>query len=161
MNSAGQTPRGKGKGERANLGRRGAAIWRGFLRGAVFAGSASGFVACGSDETRIPVDPSEPAEDFRFQKVTLNGAPGEPIGLAVLPDGRVLHTTRGGRVFLHDPATGFNRVIANIPVYQHDEEGLQGIAIDAGFADNHWVYIYYSPPLGTPSDDPATPDFNE
>jgi cytochrome c len=135
-------------------------------------GGAGGLLACGSDETRVidgnggsagsPPDSSDgPPPDSSFQKVTLNGAPGEPIGLVVLPDGRVLHTTRGGRVFMHDPVTGFNRVIANIPVYQHDEEGLQGMAIDAAFADNHWVYIYYSPPLATPSDDPATPDFNE
>ena len=36
-------------------------------------------------------------------------------------------------------------------VYQHDEEGLQSIAIDPNFEDNHWVYVYYSPPLNTPS----------
>src|SRR5690349_6681693 len=82
-------------------------------------------VVVGSDDT-VAAPP-----DTSFQKVTLNGAPGEPIGLVVLPDGRVLHTTRGGRVFLHDPVTGLNRVIASVPVYQHDEEGLQGIAIDA------------------------------
>jgi cytochrome c len=99
--------------------------------------------------------------DTSFQKVTLNGAPGEPVGLVVLPDGRVLHTTRGGRVFMHDPVTGFNRVIATIPVYQHDEEGLQGVAIDAAFEQNHWLYIYYSPPLDTPLDDPSTPEVNE
>ncbi|MEY4549905.1 MAG: hypothetical protein RL685_6100, partial [Pseudomonadota bacterium] len=134
--------------------------------------SASGLVACGSDDTKVSegqqqLEPQKEQEDrsrpldSSFQKVTLNGAPGEPIGLVVLPDGRVLHTTRAGRVYLHDPATGFNRVVANIPVYQHDEEGLQGIAVDARFADNGWVYIYYSPPLNTPGDDPATPDFAE
>ncbi|HTV22876.1 MAG TPA: PQQ-dependent sugar dehydrogenase, partial [Polyangiaceae bacterium] len=95
--------------------------------------------------------------DASFQKVTLNGAPGEPMALAVLPDGRVLHTARRGQLFMHDPATGFNRVIAQIPVYQHDEEGLQSLAIDADFAHNHWLYVYYSPPLDTPLDDPATP----
>ena len=104
--------------------------------------------------------PERSAAD-EFQKVTLNGEPGEPIGLAVLPDGRVLHTTRGGRVWLHDPSTGFNTVAADIPVYSHDEEGLQGIAIDPHFWFNRWVYIYYSPPLDTPLDDPATPDVNE
>jgi cytochrome c len=66
----------------------------------------------------------------------------------------VLHTTRNGRIFMHDPGTGFNRVVGTIPVYQHDEEGLQSIAVDADFADNHWVYVYYSPPLETPTDDP-------
>jgi hypothetical protein len=77
--------------------------------------------------------------DTSFQKVTLNGAPGEPISLAVLPDGRVLHSTRNGRLFMHDPATGFNTVVSTVPVYQHDEEGLQGIAIDADFQRNHWL----------------------
>jgi cytochrome c len=99
--------------------------------------------------------------DSSFQKVTLNGAPGEPISLSVLPDGRVLHSTRNGRLFLHDPATGFNSVAGVVPVYQHDEEGLQGIAIDADFAHNHWLYVYYSPPLSTPLDNPATPGVNE
>ncbi len=103
----------------------------------------------------------DPPPDDRFQKVTLNGGPGEPIGLAVLPDGRVLHTSREGRIFLHEPSTGFNRVIAEIPVYSHDEEGLQGLAIDPSFEENGWLYLYYSPPLGTPLDDSSTPDFNE
>jgi cytochrome c len=145
-----------------NLRMRQLASWRRAVAAVATLAGAGGFLACGSDETLVSEDASnDPPPDSSFQKVTLNGAPGEPIGLVILPDGRVLHTTRGGRVFMHDPATGFNRVIANIPVYQHDEEGLQGIAIDGGFADNHWVYIYYSPPLATPSDDPATPDFNE
>jgi glucose/arabinose dehydrogenase len=99
--------------------------------------------------------------DTSFQKVTLDGAPGEPISLAVLPDGRVLHSTRNGRLFMHDPATGFNTVVGVVPVYQHDEEGLQGIAIDANFQQNHWLYVYYSPILSTPTDDPATPGVNE
>jgi hypothetical protein len=37
-------------------------------------------------------------------------------------------------------------------LYQHDEEGVQGIAIDPAFEDNRWVYVYYSPKLDTPSD---------
>ena len=46
-------------------------------------------------------------------------------------------------------------------LYQHDEEGVQGIAIDPGFKKNHWVYLYYSPRLNTPVDDPATAGVNE
>ena len=34
----------------------------------------------------------------RFQKVMLNDHPGEPMSLAVLPDGRVLHAARTGTV---------------------------------------------------------------
>ena len=99
--------------------------------------------------------------DSQFQKVTLSDRPGEPMDLAVLPDGRVLHTTRPGQVRLHDPETGINSVINEIDVYEHDEEGLQSIAIDPNFEKNNWVYIYYSPPLDTPVDDPDTPAVNE
>ncbi|MFI7450286.1 PQQ-dependent sugar dehydrogenase [Nonomuraea sp. NPDC049714] len=106
-----------------------------------------------------------PPPDDRFQKVTLNDNPGEPVDLAVLPDSRVLHTTRAGVVWLHDPKTGLNTVAAELDVYQHDEEGLQSIALSPGFGKgskkDDWVYLYYSPPLDTPIDDPATPDVNE
>ncbi|WP_067501821.1 PQQ-dependent sugar dehydrogenase [Actinoplanes sp. TFC3] len=102
-----------------------------------------------------------PPPDSDFQKVTLNDFPGEPIALAVLPDKRVLHTARKGEVRLNDPKSGRNILAATIPVYQHDEEGVQGIAIDNNFTSNKWVYVYYSPVLNTPRDDPSTPTVNE
>lgn len=37
-----------------------------------------------------------------------------------------------------------------LPVYNHDEDGLQGIGVDPGFAGNGWIYLYYAPPLDTP-----------
>ncbi|MEV0827198.1 PQQ-dependent sugar dehydrogenase [Nonomuraea rubra] len=106
-----------------------------------------------------------PPPDSQFQKVTLNDNPGEPMDLAVLPDSRVLHTTRKGEVWLHDPKTGLNTLAADLDVYEHDEEGLQSVALSPGFGKgskkDDWVYLYYSPPLNTPVDDPATPDVNE
>jgi glucose/arabinose dehydrogenase/PKD repeat protein len=98
-----------------------------------------------------------PPPDSEFEKVTLNDLPGEPMDLAVLPDGRVLHTTRPGELWLHDPATGRNTLAATFDVYRHDEEGLQSVALDPNFSENNWVYVYYSPPLDTPVDDPVTP----
>ncbi|MFD6755643.1 PQQ-dependent sugar dehydrogenase [Micromonospora gifhornensis] len=107
--------------------------------------------------------PTSAPPDSAFQKVTLNDRPGEPMDLAVLPDRRVLHVTRAGQVWLHNPATGRNTIAATLDVYQHDEEGLQNVAIDPGFGKggNNWVYLYYSPPMDTPVDDPSTPDVNE
>ncbi|WP_232071333.1 PQQ-dependent sugar dehydrogenase [Phytohabitans flavus] len=126
---------------------------------AVVAGMA--LVVSGATATPAVAGSSAPPADSGFQKVTLNDFPGEPISLAVLPDNRVLHTARTGEVRIHDPKTGLNVLAADVPVYEHDEEGLQGIAIDPDFAHNKWVYLYYSPPLNTPVDDPATPDVNE
>ena len=126
---------------------RSSAVDRPFLRCAVL--SASFVLGCGSERAQYTPPPS------RFTVTVLDTAPGEPVGLAVLPDGRVLHTTRDGDVWLHD-GLGEKALAAHIPVYTHDEEGLQGIAIDPEFADNGWVYLYYSPPLDTVADDPAT-----
>jgi len=94
--------------------------------------------------------------DSEFEKVTLNDTPGEPMDLAVLPDGRVLHSTRPGQLWLHDPETGLNTLAAEFDVYQHDEEGLQSIALDPNFEKTKRIYVYYSPPLDTPVDDPTT-----
>ena len=99
-------------------------------------------------------------DQSRFQKVLLNDRPGEPMSLAVLPDGRVLHTARTGQVRIHNPRTGLNTLVINMAdtaqnprgLYQHDEEGLQGIAIDPNFERNRWVYLYWSPRLNTPTD---------
>jgi glucose/arabinose dehydrogenase len=102
-----------------------------------------------------------PPPDSSFEKVTLNDRPGEPMDLAVLPDLRVLHTARTGELRIHDPNTGLNTIAATLNVYRHDEEGLQSVAIDPNFKSNKWVYLYYSPPLNTPVDDPATPNVNE
>jgi cytochrome c len=100
-------------------------------------------------------------DQSRFQKVTLNDRPGEPMSLAVLPDGRVLHAARTGEIRLHNPRTGTNNIVTDMKeapqgLYQHDEEGVQGIAIDPSFEDNRWVYVYYSPRLDTPTDEQGT-----
>ncbi|MEO8180138.1 MAG: PQQ-dependent sugar dehydrogenase [Deltaproteobacteria bacterium] len=87
-----------------------------------------------------------------FTKTTLHERSGEPVALAVLPDGRVLHTVRGGRIWLHG-LDGTNSVAADIPVYSHDEDGLQGIALDPDFSVEPWIYVYYSPQLATPLGD--------
>ncbi|MFI6638124.1 ThuA domain-containing protein [Streptomyces sp. NPDC050504] len=90
-----------------------------------------------------------------FQQVTLaKGADetGEPMSLAVLPDRGVLHTSRNGELRLTD-AAGNTRVVGSIPVYTHDEEGLQGIGVDPDFTRNRAIYLYYAPPLETPQGD--------
>ena len=115
-----------------------------FAAPAVFAGVA------GAQDSPFP-------DQSHFQKVTLNDRPGEPMSLAVLPDGRVLHSARTGEIRLHNPRTGTNNIVTDMKaapqgLYQHDEEGVQGIAIDPDFQDNRWVYVYYSPRLNTPTD---------
>jgi glucose/arabinose dehydrogenase len=80
-----------------------------------------------------------------YEKITLTKDTGEPIDLAVLPDGRVLHTARNGAVRLTTPDTGVTRVVNTIDVYTNSEDGLQTVTLDPDFATNHWVYLYYAP----------------
>ncbi|MBW6438800.1 PQQ-dependent sugar dehydrogenase [Actinoplanes hulinensis] len=96
-----------------------------------------------------PVNPAD------FQQVTLaKGEPevGEPMSLAVLPDRSVLHTARNGTLRRTD-AAGNTAVVGTLAVYTHDEEGLQGVGVDPGFATNRFIYLYYAPPLNTPAGD--------
>ncbi|MGW1003735.1 PQQ-dependent sugar dehydrogenase [Streptomyces sp. NPDC002520] len=90
-----------------------------------------------------------------FQQVTLakgEAEVGEPMSLAVLPDRSVLHTSRDGKLRLTD-ADGNTKVAGTLNVYNHDEEGLQGIGVDPGFSTNRFIYLYYAPPLSTPAGD--------
>jgi glucose/arabinose dehydrogenase len=99
-------------------------------------------------------DPRPKAATADFQQVTLAKGPdamGEPMALAVLPDGSALHDSRDGTVYYTQD--GVTTVAAKLDVYTHDEDGLQGIAIDPDFAQNHWVYLYYAPRLNTPATD--------
>jgi cytochrome c len=130
------------------IGMLGRVIRSRFGRSALRAVALLAIVACGDEGEPTLTEPP-------FRQTVLDDDPGEPMALAVLPDARVLHTTREGNVWLHE-AGGGRTLAASIPVYTHDEEGLQGIALDPNFADNGWVYLYYSPPLATPADDPAT-----
>ncbi|MFD5296562.1 PQQ-dependent sugar dehydrogenase, partial [Streptomyces mutabilis] len=105
-----------------------------------------------------PADPgggAETAAAEEFQQVTLAkgvAETGEPMTLAVLPDRSVLHTSRDGTLRLTD-AAGNTAVAGKLDVYSHDEEGLQGVAVDPGFATNRFVYLYYAPRLDTPAGD--------
>ncbi len=74
------------------------------------------------------------------------------MSLAVLPDRSVLHTSRDGTLRLTD-AGGTTKVAGRLDVYNHDEEGLQGVGVDPDFETNRAIYLYYAPPLDTPAGD--------
>jgi glucose/arabinose dehydrogenase/PKD repeat protein len=122
-------------------------------RGAVADRTAAANRGAVTDRTAAADRDAVAAEDF--QQVTLakgEAEVGEPMSLAVLPDRSVLHTSRDGELRLTD-AAGNTRLAGKIDVYSHDEEGLQGIGVDPGFAENRFIYLYYAPPLNTPAGD--------
>lgn len=86
----------------------------------------------------------------RYQKVTLDGAPDQPMQLDVAPDGKVFYISRSGKVNVihtHDGASE-THIAAELDVYTNGEDGGVGLALDPDFATNRWIYINHSP-VGT------------
>ncbi|MEV6983499.1 ThuA domain-containing protein [Sphaerisporangium sp. NPDC051017] len=109
----------------------------------------SGLTVLAAPAQAAAVDPAD------YQRVEMaKGAAdmGEPMSLSVLPDLSVLHTSRDGTLRRTD-ARGDTTMVGVLNVYSHDEEGLQGVAADPGFATNRFIYLYYAPRLNTPSGD--------
>ncbi|MFF0503718.1 PQQ-dependent sugar dehydrogenase [Streptomyces fimicarius] len=128
------------------------------LLAATLAVPAAGPALAADPEARAPRIAADdiPAADYQQVQLALGAAElGEAMSLAVLPDRSVLHTARDGTVRLTD-AAGSTKTAGKLDVYTHDEEGLQGIAVDPAFSTNRYVYLYYSPLLNTPPGDAPT-----
>ncbi|MFB6838523.1 ThuA domain-containing protein [Streptomyces sp. NPDC056361] len=83
----------------------------------------------------------------RYQKVTLDGAPDQPMQLDVAPDGEVFYISRSGKVNVihtHDDVSE-THIAAQLDVYHEGEDGGVGLALDPDFATNRWIYINHSP----------------
>ncbi|MFE2558374.1 ThuA domain-containing protein [Streptomyces sp. NPDC059352] len=83
----------------------------------------------------------------RYQKVTLDGAPDQPMQLDVAADGKVYYISRSGKVNVihtHDGASE-THLAGQLSVYDGGEDGGIGLALDPDFATNRWIYINHSP----------------
>lgn len=89
-------------------------------------------------------------EDNRFTKTVLANNLNEPTELTVLPNGKVLFTERTGNLKMYDPKKNNVKVVAKFDVYSKSEYGLMGLNKDPNFAQNKWIYVYYSPQAGLP-----------
>lgn len=89
----------------------------------------------------------------RFTRTVLDDDIYEPMEMVILPFGEVLFLERRGKIKLYDPALGATQVVAEMPVCTEGnyEDGLHGLALDPNYGrDNHYLYLYYSPPCDTP-----------
>lgn len=66
--------------------------------------------------------------------------------MAFAPDGRLFFTERPGRVrILNVVNNGRTELALTVDgIFAQGEAGLLGLALDPEFADNHWVYLYYT-----------------
>ncbi|WP_452176640.1 ThuA domain-containing protein [Georgenia satyanarayanai] len=88
--------------------------------------------------------------DESFDKVALDLNTQNPMDLAPTPDGRTIYLERDGRVQIVAP-NGGTTTAGTLAVTQVQEFGLVGLELDPDFAENGWIYLYYSP-QGSPTD---------
>lgn len=113
--------------------------------------------AVGGDHP-LPLDYSKSRpEENRFTKVVLEENLDEPVELTLLDENRILFIQRKGEVRLYNIETEKLSTIATLAVskqyYNADgtpkdaaaEDGLMGLNKDPNFAENGWIYLYYSP----------------
>ncbi|GMQ30217.1 ThuA domain-containing protein [Algoriphagus confluentis] len=92
-------------------------------------------------------------EENRFTKTTLSiGEFTEPTEMTILPNLDILVAQRRGEVLHYDKASGELKEVAKLDVYWkaevqgvNAEEGLMGLQKDPNYANNNWVYAFYSP----------------
>lgn len=80
-----------------------------------------------------------------FEKVALDDNTSNPMELDVAPDGRVFYVQRQGEVKIYKPDTHMTVTAATLNVYTGGEDGLVGMELDPKFAQNGWIYVYWSP----------------
>ncbi len=100
-----------------------------------------------SANTFSEVSDTTKPEDNRFTPVVLTpeGSLDEPMMFQVLEDGTAFIIERKGGFKKFDPVSKTVTVIATIPVYDGNEQGLIGLALSPNFEDDHWVYLQYAP----------------
>lgn len=79
-----------------------------------------------------------------YQREVLAESLDEPMQMAILPNGDVLFVERKGGVKYYGQETRELRQIAHINVFSGIEDGLLGVALDPGFAENNYIYLYYA-----------------
>ncbi|MDU0353290.1 PQQ-dependent sugar dehydrogenase [Paraglaciecola aquimarina] len=90
-----------------------------------------------------------PAEN-RFVRDVLDFNLSEPMELDELPNIGILFIERRGLIKLYDFNLAKTVSIGKLDVYYHEEDGLLGLAVDPNYAQNNWIYLFYSVPGAAP-----------
>ncbi len=79
-----------------------------------------------------------------------------PTAMAFAPDGRIFVCQQGGALRVVKNGSLLATPFATLSVSAAGERGLLGVALDPGFATNHFVYVYYTA-TSTPRPQPGQP----
>ncbi len=125
-------------------------VWR-------YLGAASAFSAfLATQAPAADCSQQPPDSDFLIEKLVSGSPQGDAMDLDIAKDGRVFWTERTTqKLQVYEPKS---KTVAVIHTFSPDqvmsentnyegngnEGGLQGMALDGNFANNHFVYIYYT-----------------
>lgn len=83
--------------------------------------------------------------DYRFKvEVLAEGIP-QPMQLEIAPDGRIFFVEIKGKVRIYKPRERQIVEAGALDVFNGQENGLLGMALDPHFASNGWIYLLHSP----------------
>lgn len=93
-----------------------------------------------------------PEGDRFSKKALITGVFTEPTEMTILPNNDILVAQRRGEILYWDAEIEMIDEVAKLDVYWktdvpgvNAEEGLMGLQKDPNFAENNWVYVFYSP----------------
>lgn len=81
--------------------------------------------------------------------VVVNGI-SNPTALAFAPDGRIFVAQQGGQLRVVKNGTLLATPFISLTVNSSGERGLIGVTLDPDFANNHFLYLYYTEPGSPP-----------
>lgn len=83
--------------------------------------------------------------DYRFKVETLFEDIAQPMEIELAPDGRLFFNEYKGTLKIYSPATRQLTQAGALQVFNGQENGFLGFALDPKFAENGWIYCLYSP----------------
>ncbi len=86
-------------------------------------------------------------EENRFEKTVLVNDLDNPMELAVSSSGKVYFTELKGNLTVYNTNDNTFKLIHRFPLTLKGGTGLIGVTLDPDFDHNHWIYVYYSPPI--------------
>lgn len=86
--------------------------------------------------------------DERFNRRVLQKDVKDGVKLTIADNGIIYYIERDGKLYKLDPAAeagSGSSMVGQVPVSTVSGNGLLGIALDPGFANNNLIYLYYTP----------------
>jgi glucose/arabinose dehydrogenase len=87
---------------------------------------------------------SLPSAAPTFNSVLVAGGISNPTAMAFAPDGRIFVCQQTGQLRVIRDGILLTDAFVTIPVNSSGERGLLGVAFDPNFANNQFVYVYYT-----------------